>query len=100
MLLGCISAGIYHNSTDSACQYFSALSKSEVIVLQDAKQMKKYETSIVSLTNLKAVVLWTYDVSDDVPLSLPDSSIKVYKWHDFLILGSTINNSRYCVFYR
>lgn len=88
MVCGCISAGVYTSNTPDACYYVSNHSKAEVIVLEDASQLAKYTNLPGTLSNLKAIVIWTGEAPADCGLN----RVPVYSWAAFMKLGSAVSD--------
>jgi len=84
---GGISAGIYTSNLASSCQYISAHSEAEVVVLEDEEQFKKYQQIVDQLPDLKAIVIYSGKKTTD---SL--GRVRVFTFEEFLDLGSTVDN--------
>lgn len=75
-----IAAGVYTTNAADACQYVAENSEAEIIVVEDKNQMKKYDSVIDKLKNVKAFVMW-----EEKPASGSDP--RVIYWEDFLEIG-------------
>lgn len=53
-----IGAGVYTTNAADACQYVAENSEAEIVVVEDKNQMKKYESMIDKMTNVKAFVFY------------------------------------------
>lgn len=85
-LAGCIATGIYATNTAEACHYISEHSKSEILVLENNKQLAKYAG--VKLSCLKAIVMWEEKIDPEIAAKC---SAPVYQWEDFLELGKGVS---------
>jgi len=88
---GGISAGIYTTNNAEACHYISEHSEAEVIVLEDIKQLKKYQTIAEKLPKLKAVVMWTGGFPPDVTFP---ARVKLFTWDGFLQSGADVPDAK------
>ena len=93
MMAGCIAAGVYSTNTPDACHYITDHSKAGVVVVEDNKQLKKYEQILndpkKNLPYLKAIVVWGEKVDPKITVK----GCKVYSWDEFLALGKNVENS-------
>ena len=87
ILAGCIAAGIYTTNLPAACQYISAHSKAEVIVVEDNKQLEKYSKIMGELPHVKCFVVWAEPVNAAIAKLIGKP---VHSWSEFLQLGSGV----------
>ena len=82
----CISSGVYPTNNADACLYQADHSEAELIVVDSVAQLKKYESILLKLPNLKAIVVYTVD---KLPSDVKDK--RYYTWKDFLALGKDVD---------
>ena len=94
MMAGCIAAGIYSTNTPDACHYITEHSKAGIVVLEDNKQLQKYEKILndpnKNLPHLKAIIVWGEKVDPKITIK---GGCKVYSWDDFLDLGKNVEGN-------
>ncbi|EGC38475.1 hypothetical protein DICPUDRAFT_148871 [Dictyostelium purpureum] len=85
-----VPSGIYTTSSSSQCEYFLRSSKGEIVFVEDEERLKRYLEIKDQIPYCKTIVLMEsiYD-SDEIYSSSP---FKVYKWNDFLELGTDISD--------
>ena len=79
---GACPAGIYTTNTAPQCKYVAGHSESQVAVVEDEGQLKKFLEVRGDLPDLRAIVMM-YGTSD---------AEKVYSWKDFLALGKEVSD--------
>lgn len=83
----CIASGVYPTNNAEACFYQADHSEAELIVVDSVEQVKKYESNLHRLPNIKAIVVYNLD---KLPADLKDK--RYYTWKDFLALGKDVKN--------
>jgi long-chain-fatty-acid--CoA ligase ACSBG len=83
----CIVSGVYPTNTAEACFYQADHSEAEIIVVDSVEQLKKYETNLHRLPNIKAIVVYTLE---KLPNDLKDK--RFFTWKDFLGLGKDVKD--------
>lgn len=87
MLAGSVSTGIYPTNSPAATQSCTVNSDAQVVVVEDEKQLRKYENM---MSAVKCYVVWN-KVSD----SLKEMNQKpVYSWDEFLTQGQQVTDER------
>lgn len=92
ILAGAIPAGIYSTNSPEACEYIGKHSQVELLIVENNMQLEKYFSFISSLTDLKAVVMYSEAPSDQA-ISAVGSIVPVYTFESFLALGEAIPDS-------
>lgn len=80
-----VPAGVYTTNGPQSCLYVAEHSDAEVIVCEDASQLKKYEEILDKLGKVKAFVIW----AGDLPPHRRDDS-RFFTWKAFLRKGSAL----------
>ena len=81
----CISSGVYATNGPDACLYQAEHSEAEIIVVDGVSQLKKYESILHKLPNVKAIVVYNVE---KFPSDVKDK--RYYTWKDFLKLGNDV----------
>jgi long-subunit acyl-CoA synthetase (AMP-forming) len=79
---GACPAGIYTTNSPAQCQYIASHSDSQVVVVENEAQLKKFLEIRDQLPQLLGIVMMYGDHDDE----------KVYSWTDFLALGKDISD--------
>ncbi len=79
---GARPAGIYTTNTAEQCQYVASHSEAQVVVCEDAEQLKKFLSIRDQLPEVKAFILMRGDSGED----------DVYGWPEFLELGTKVDD--------
>lgn len=88
ILAGCIAAGIYTTNNPDACEYQVKHSQSQLVIVEDNSQLKKFADKATGLPLLQHIVIWMEQ--PDAALVAKLGKIKVHFWTDFLALGCGI----------
>jgi long-chain-fatty-acid--CoA ligase ACSBG len=82
---GGLSCGIYATNNAEACKYIAEDCKVAVAVVEDQKQLDKFLKIRDELPELKAIVQYKGELSQDYP--------DVYTWEQFMELGKDMDSS-------
>ena len=77
-----IPSGVYTTNSPESCLYVAKHSDAEIIVAENKAQLKKYESVISELSNVKAFVLY----QDELP-ERRQNDPRFFTWQQFLKLG-------------
>jgi long-subunit acyl-CoA synthetase (AMP-forming) len=80
---GACPAGIYTTNTAPQCKYVAGHSESQVVVVEDEEQCKKFLSIRGELPELRAIVMMYGDSKEE----------NVYSWKDFLALGKDVSDA-------
>lgn len=83
----CISSGVYQTNNAESCFYQADHSEAELIIVDSVEQLKKYESNLHRLPNIKAIVVYNID---KLPNDVKDK--RFYVWKEFLTLGKDVKN--------
>ena len=90
-LAGGITAGIYTTNNEESTKYVLEHSESVICVCQSGKQLTKLLSIRDKLPLLKAIVVYWQE--EELPTVPNDAYARVYKWDNFLELGSDVPES-------
>lgn len=82
-----IVSGVYPTNTAEACQYQAEHSDAEVIVVDSIEQLKKYQSILPKLPQVKAIAVYGIE---KLPAELKDK--RFYAWKDFMALGKDVKS--------
>ena len=80
---GAVPGGIYTTSSPEQCQYIAAHSDANIVVVEDAMQLAKFESLWPGLPDLKAIVL----------MNGTDDDERVFGWQDLPGLAAEVSDS-------
>ncbi|KAH1023126.1 hypothetical protein HUJ04_012395 [Dendroctonus ponderosae] len=88
---GGIAAGIYTTNSPEACQYSAEVSRANIIVVEDEQQLKKIMKIRANLPNVKAIIQYSGEPTDDSILSW-NAVLKIGKDASDTILDTRLQN--------
>lgn len=80
-----VVSGVYPTNNAEACLYQAEHSECELIVVDSVDQLKKYQSILHKLPNVKGIVVYT---CDKLPGDVKDK--RFFTWDDFLNLGKDV----------
>lgn len=80
---GAVPGGIYTTSTPEQCLYIARHSEANIVVVEDASQLKKFEGLRADLPDLKAIVM----------MNGSDDDQRVYAWRDLPELAAGVTDA-------
>lgn len=84
------AAGIYPSDTPEQVCFKAKHSGSAVACVENDKCITPFITFKDELPDLKAIVCWAYQPTEDKIVRSDGTEIKLYKWSDFLELGKDV----------
>jgi long-subunit acyl-CoA synthetase (AMP-forming) len=79
---GAIPGGIYTTSTSEQCHYIAEHSEANIVVVEDAEQLAKFETLWDKLPDLKAIVM----------MNGADADARVHAWQELPALAAAVTD--------
>jgi len=79
-----IAAGVYTSNNPETCVYIANHSESEVILVEDMKQYKKYYSAAEEVKTVKYYIMW----NEPVPEELREKN--VFSWDDVINMGHVV----------
>tara|TARA_B110000208_G_scaffold60730_1_gene79031 strand:+ start:84 stop:1337 length:1254 start_codon:yes stop_codon:yes gene_type:complete len=85
ILAGGLAAGIYSTNSAEACAYVSKHSGGRVAVVEDEKQLAKFEEIAGDMDKLEAIVVYSHKYVSE---NRTDESPGIYSWAEFMAEGA------------
>ncbi|XP_059845513.1 long-chain-fatty-acid--CoA ligase ACSBG2-like isoform X2 [Hypanus sabinus] len=83
ILAGGLAVGIYTTNSPEACMYVIQDSNTEVVLVENSKQLQKIMEIRNELPHLKAIIQYKHEVEEQYP--------GLYTWKQFMELGSSVS---------
>jgi long-chain-fatty-acid--CoA ligase ACSBG len=85
ILAGGLAAGIYTTNSAEACRYVCDHSKGRVAVVEDAKQLAKFEEFASDSETLDAIVVYSHAYVSE---GRTEEDVPIYSWAEFMAAGA------------